>query len=495
MTVLSQDELTREDKRRIREREAQTRKLCRAAPRYRCRLDRLFAIAKSDRDRLVEAADRLHEGRDGCPRDEEQAIAILDHVVGPDPLSFGNAEIVASLARYLAARGQAADILRVAELGDVLWLLNSRYGARRPDRSAEERRAFVARGDVWRWLEERASAGIPREVMIDALLDPLSPRTDAPRAIALLEAQPYASEEWLRAARLLLSGGAIPVDAARAERLLVRAAPYQDGAAQLLVPILEQRLRSTDAAAHVGAVAQLASLAAKSTPAGAISRTVLAPVFIEQLGADNIAVRAAASDALTSYAELGTQSVAAPLLRWSSRALARGDEAEKAAAWRNLARLRRAGVAGADKAMAAAFARGGGLVAGGRFTASQVKSFVTVNDYPSRALREEVEGIVEIDVIFAPDGRALDAIVTRSAAPALDRMVVELALRRLRLRDIPALAGPSFEGRYVRVTLPPVQFRLIPCSTGAGLSPAVAGAMTVNAVCRMEQAADVVVSN
>lgn len=469
--------ITREDERVMRKREARLQKLCRAAPRYRDRLDRLFA--GHDTIMLAEIAERLHEGSGGCVRDEMLAIAILDRIVGPDPLRFGDAYRVALLGRYLKARGGADDLARAAELGAMLDLRGDYYrNDLRPEWSADQRRAFIARDDVWSWLDTpgRRAGGKQRRALLDALLDPLSPRRDAARAVELMEAQPNDSREWTRAARLLIDGSDVPADPARAEALLIRAADHDDEAAQLLAPLLGPRLNSADLHTRDAATAHLSRMAAKSTPGGALSRTLLLPYVVARLEADDAGLHIEAVHTLAGYAVHGTEGAVGPVLAWIDGALAHGAATEKTTAWSSLARLRARAVPGADAVMTKAIDRQGGLLAGGRLTTAQFRPFIGADDYPARALREKSEGVVEADAILAPDGRVLHVVITRSAAPIFDETVEKLALRRLRVRDV-----STFAGRYVRVTLPPIQFRLPACADGSTRAPQVAGAIPVDA--------------
>lgn len=61
------------------------------------------------------------------------------------------------------------------------------------------------------------------------------------------------------------------------------------------------------------------------------------------------------------------------------------------------------------------------------------KLWVTLNDYPTRALRERLEGKVKFKISVGVDGRPKDCTITRSSGLALfDDTTCQLVMRRAR---------------------------------------------------------------
>ncbi|GLT01361.1 hypothetical protein GCM10007897_27540 [Sphingobium jiangsuense] len=81
-------------------------------------------------------------------------------------------------------------------------------------------------------------------------------------------------------------------------------------------------------------------------------------------------------------------------------------------------------------------------------------SWVTSDDYPSRALREEREGTVGFRLDIGPDGRVTDCTVTSSSGHAdLDSEACRLLMRRARFRPAQDTGGnpvgDSYSSRFV----------------------------------------------
>lgn len=477
VTVVTVHELTPKEIRERQRRDRQLAALCRKAERYRGDLDKLLAAKGADEGSLPEVAWRLWEGEHGCRRDPALAIEVTRRVIDGRALTFAEVDTVAQLERFLDARGDPADLAERDELRRILWVRGDYYGVGDPALgSAEEKRAFIARDDIWVHIDSpgRRDGWKHRTILLEALLDPLSPRHDAMRAVAMIEAG-NDSRDWTRAGRLLLEGKQLPADPARAEALLVRAADYDDAARLLLLPVLAPRLDGADPAAAQAALARLQSWAAKPEPGGAVTRATLWPRLVARLAAPASDDQIAAARDLTQYAVLGAEGDRAPLLRWLDGALRRGGEAEKTASWASLGRLVMKQEPGAEAVMTAAYAREGGLLDGGALQVANFQPFISADDYPARALREESEGVVEAEAVIAPNGRVLHVVVTRSASPTLDEIVQRLVVRRFRLKD-----KPEFAGRYVRAKLPPIQFRLPSCMTETPRTPAVEAAILVD---------------
>lgn len=182
---------------------------------------------------------------------------------------------------------------------------------------------------------------------------------------------------------------------------------------------------------------------------------------------------------LTAIA-LRTPSAMRPLAPWIERSLESLDSNRKSAAWNNLSRLVRAGVPSANTILEQDIKRTGGVVEFGPLDLAKFfdRPFVNSNDYPSRALRERREGIVSIEILVSPDGRGINASVIKSSFPDLGAAVVKNSLRR-----ISGLTIPEHPGRYVRVKLPDVQFRISTCKDGEELTPKQQGALIVDGRC------------
>ncbi len=477
VTVITVHDLTPKEIRAMQRRDRQLVRLCRSAARHRGNLDKLLVAKGADSDTLSEVAWQLWDGEDGCRRDRALAINVTRRVIDGKALTFADVDTVAQLVLFLRSRGEPADMTELAELRRMMWVRGDYYGVGdSPTWSADEKRDFVARDDIWAFIDsaERREGWQHRAMLLEALLDPLSPRHDASRAVAMIE-QGNDSRDWTRAARLLLEGRQLPADPVRAEGLLVRAAEYDDAARLLLLPILAPRLDGADPVAAQAALKAMQAWASKTEAGGAATRALLWPRLVKQLSAPAPDGQIAAARDLTQYAVLGVEGDRAPLFRWLDTALRRGSDVEKTASWGNLGRLTMKQEPGAAEVMAAAYARAGGLLDGGALQPGNFQPFITADDYPARALRDESEGVVEAEAVIAPNGRVLHVVVTRSASPTLDEIVQRVVVRRFRLKD-----KPEFAGHYVRAKLPPIQFRLPSCTTDSARTPAVEAAILVD---------------
>lgn len=174
-------------------------------------------------------------------------------------------------------------------------------------------------------------------------------------------------------------------------------------------------------------------------------------------------IQSEAAARLATLGRQGTTGAVPPLLAWIDPRLASPDKAVADEAHGILKSLVMDGVGPARPLMDREFTRMGGLVEAGDWTPDPIKpvrleNYFTSNDYPTRALREEREGLVRADVVFGPDGRVfLVEIYGSSGSPDLDRAVQSILQRRMKR------AWPEWPGRYVRVKLPPIQFRITGC--------------------------------
>lgn len=474
VNVITQVTLTPKELRERRRRDAKIARLCRSALHRRDALASLGA----DADTLSKIAERLWHGELGCRKNPDLAITVLRFAIGGDPLGFDNLETVTLLARYLNDRADPADHAELLDLEGILWVRGNYYRFRRdnsePQWSREQKRAFVARDDIWTFLSSPRPNNGPRngEARFQALLDPLSPRYAPYEGIAIIE-KGFDSNQWMRGARLLLEGAKdLPPDPVRAEALLMRAAPDKDEARRLLAKTLAQRLASPDPAVRAAATTQFAPWSYAKEPGTTAIRATLLPALRAGLAATDSGEQRQAAYLLTQYALTDPGADHGTLLRWADATLRRSDADEKMAGWRSLVRLSDAGIAGADKIMAEGFKRAGGLVDRDTLRAEDMQRVVTSDDYPARARREKIEGVVETEAIFSPDGRVLQVIFANAPPPSLADEVRKVVARRLRLRPAP--------DRYVRAKLPPIQFRLPTCVTETERTPAVGGALLVD---------------
>lgn len=471
--------------REMREKRRRDVRLCRSAARHSADPGRLEAEPAT----LSRIAEHLWRGEGGCRKDPALAITVLRFAIGESALDVGDAPIVAQLAGYLKERADFRDWPEQNELRRILWVGGYFQSDLAPQWSETERRAFIARDDIWAYLSSPQPNGQFTEgVRLEALLDPLSPRYALHEGIAVIE-KGFDRDRWMRGARLLLEGGDVAPDPARAEVLLVRAAPYNDEAKLLLAATLTKRLASPDPGVRVAAAKQFAPWSYPDEPGTKAIRAVLLPALRAGLAATDPGERLQAAHLLTQYALTDPGADHGALLRWADAALRRGDSDEKSAGWRSLASLSDAGIAGVDKIIAEEFARAGGLIDGGTLKTADLTRIVTNDDYPARALREEREGVVESEAIIMPDGRARMVIVTGSSEKALGDEVRKLVMRRLRAKNLLPVAG-----RYVRVKLPPIQFRIHPCPNQRPITPAVEGALLVEGFCIPRPDMDVPIS-
>lgn len=76
-------------------------------------------------------------------------------------------------------------------------------------------------------------------------------------------------------------------------------------------------------------------------------------------------------------------------------------------------------------------------------------SWATSNDYPSRALREEREGVTGFRVTVGPDGKVADCSVTSSSgSPDLDQATCDNVRRRARFQPATDGEGNPTSGSY-----------------------------------------------
>lgn len=143
-----------------------------------------------------------------------------------------------------------------------------------------------------------------------------------------------------------------------------------------------------------------------------------------------------------------------------------------------------ANIAGTNALVVAAAAPTGGIIDGGKLDAANLKQIIVGDDYPARAIREELEGLVEGEIIVSPEGRVIDVTIDRSFAPYFNDLIRKTMARRLRAHNL-----PQHGEHFIRFRLPTIQFRMPRCEQSAPVTPAVEGALVVDAppYCRRAQ--------
>jgi periplasmic protein TonB len=77
-------------------------------------------------------------------------------------------------------------------------------------------------------------------------------------------------------------------------------------------------------------------------------------------------------------------------------------------------------------------------------------SWVTSDDYPSRALQQEREGTAGFRLIISPDGRPTDCEITSSSGHSdLDSATCKALMRRARFNPALDASGKAVESKYV----------------------------------------------
>lgn len=463
------------DAKAAREADEAVRDFCRKAARAKGRVDKVLPIKRTDENDIANLARLLLDGSKGCPRDPDLAVALLELLIAGRSDFAVETGLLGDLRRALISRGRPNDLLRAEELNRVLWV---RWIGTSPNWGEAERRAFIARDDVWAFVTD-PSRDTPRsrELRIEAWLDPLSPRFDPARGVdALVRGGP---DDQRRAAQILLAGEGVPPDPERAERVLLAAAARDDAALAMLLDRIEPRLAGPVTPDREYLLMELWRIAQRSIKDPAL-RERLVRIFTPRLGAADPASQRFAATVLAALYRQGTESAAPALLDWIDRSLTGQDAASQRAAMVELARLVMAGSAPARILLDREFARSGGLVEAGAWTPDPERPvpferILTGDDYPLRAARSGTQGVVQARAVIGPDRRVLLVEIVGSPDAVLSETVVKLVMRRLRR------SYPDHPGRYVRVTLPPIQFRVIGCDKDKALPEVLPGAVLVEA--------------
>ncbi len=476
ITVITKESI-KEDRMRKRQEQA----FCRKAQKAKGQLAKLGSLKKVSFDQRYDYSYLLERGEDGCPKDLDLAIALAETLVADQSPWLASDSYIGRLHDLLRVRNLPADRSRADELHRFAWLRGNYSISGPPPWTIEERRAFVARDDVWVEVSKAVDGGSAKFTLhLEAVLDPLSPHYNPATAVDLLQ-RSSSTDSWVRAARMLLDGRLVPADQPRAEAILWRAAMQSDDAVLMLIDLHQSELVSKDPTVRQLFLAKLLPFADRTSPRSAAVRERIAPYYLPGLTNPDPQVQIASARLLTKWAGQGTQSVLPPLLAWIEPRLVSTESATANEARALLRQLVESGVTAAQPVMNREYARLGGLVQGGDWTPDPAKpvkfqNYITPNDYPTRAMREERTGVVRATAVFGPNGRVfLIEITGSSGSPDLDQAVRSILTRRMRR------LWPENPGRYVRVKLPPIQFR-ISDDDGKFETPPLEGAVQVDGV-------------
>lgn len=467
---------------------------------------------------LGRIAENLWYGDPKCPQHREQALRIVEYIVGPEPLKKPG--YAGKLAIYLAALRGPDVSEKVNELLAFHWIGTRDGNVQSPEWDDAEWLAFTTRDDVWAFLTDPAklewrNPGASR-LVVTAYLDPRSSKHDPVKALPFVESS-HDFDLKLRTAQSLLDGQQTADIMARAEPLLWSIANYSEPSRNRLISILAPRFGASRGADRGALAEQLLSLGLNDGDAAESARGLLVLEYRPLLAANEAKSRELATKRLQSIAEKTGEAAAGArraLIDLEAKPLQSKDRATAFAAadrlralvfkygdaaWAALApwlevQLRKNG-SERDKALdllvnlggwndpkprallAGYLARNGGLVEGGLLNEANGKiDIISPNDYPSRAVREDREGLVTLSLIFGPNGRLFDAVALGSPDPVLAEVVRAAAIRRF--RNI-KFAGK--EGRFVRATMPTVQFRIAGCDQSFPLTPELPGVIVVTA--------------
>lgn len=473
--------ITKKSIRQDRIRKRQEQAFCRKAQKAKGQIFRLGSLKQISFDRRYDYSYLLERGEDGCPKDLDLAVTLAETLVADQSLWIAPDGYMGRLHDVLLIRNLPADRERADELHRFVWLRGGYSISGTPNWSVEDRRRFAARDEVWTEVSKALDSPSNRySLHLETVLDPLSPRYNPATAVDLLE-RSTSPDDWFKAARMLLDRRQVPADRQRAERLLWRSAPHTDDAALMLFDLHQTELASNDSAARQALLMKLTPIVDRNPPRRVALLERATPFYVPGLTNPDPQIQSATAKLLANFARQGTQNALPPLLGWIEPRLVSTDAATVQEARALLRMLVEAGVPAANPMMYAEYARHGGLVQGGAWTPDPAKpaafsNYFTPNDYPVRAMREERSGVVRASAVFGPDGRVfLIEITGSSGSPDLDQAVRSTLTRRMRRSWL------EHPNRFVRVMLPPIQFRLNDCDANVPQQPAVDGAVLVDA--------------
>jgi len=454
-------------------------KFCRRVKSSKGQIARLLPLKEAEQGREEELAMLVRHGESGCPSNIDLAIALVESHLSIGEVMRGSGRLLFAEAAWRRDRGTPADLERAEEIARMIWLRDgTTYAGLQPRWSGRERADFLTRTDVWPLLVDPAVTQVRLlSLRREMLLDPETSRFDPVRAVDEL-AKSNLAEDKLQAAKLLLAGKVVPADPARAEELLTEVAKYDDKGLAQLLDRLAPRMGDAAGAERPALTARLRTV---SAPRDADLKSRLAALVQPGLAARDFKTQTDSAWLLSNLMQVGDQAQNDALLGWIENALKSRQELPGKEARSILGWLVTQGFAPARVILDRDILRTGGLVEAGDWTPDPVKptpmeKVILSHDYPTRALREERTGVVRAAAVFDPNGKVLLVeVLTSSGSPDLDRTVQATLQRRMRR------AWPEWPGRYVRVKLPPVQFRISGCDDEPP-TPAIEGAVLVDGV-------------
>ncbi len=476
ITVITEEELKkhRQDMRR------KWSPKCRQVWKKRRKLDKIIAAERFSLQTLSGLAYRFRHGDHGCRKSLTLALEVMERAVGPNPLAVRNFTELKKLIELHRIVGRPDSPKKIRELKRFLWLRDHLDSSEsKPFGSKAEQRTFIARDDIWAYLmtQNRQSNRLSYH-LAEAYLDPMSARFEPAAGIEMAE-QSWDLKIKVKAAQMLINGEHIAKDNDRAEALLLPATTSSDEARILFLLLVSPKLESSDVTLRDDTANALFQISNGPSSSAEAVRMLLVQYYQDRIHSKSNDASIDSANRLTAIA-VRTRSAMVPLTPWIERSLESLDSNRKSAAWNNLSRLVRAGVPSAKVMLEQDIKRTGGVVEFGPMDLTKFfdRPFVNSNDYPSRALREGREGIVSIEILVSPHGRGIDASIIKSSFPDLGAAVVKNSLRR-----ISGLTIPEHPGRYVRVKLPEVQFRISACNDDDELTEKQLDALIVDASC------------
>jgi hypothetical protein len=487
---IAPDVVTKEDMRRWKQ---QRKALCRKGARLRHAPQRIVLSTEfngNDRNRL---ADLYWTGED-CRKDPVKAIALLDLIVGTNPAAPIDLNALQGLIAYHSEYDPQKSSSRIMGLKRMLWM-HGDFSGDDTELGWDDmgKRAFVLSDLIWAWSEDSEAKGWRINytiilIKMQALLDPTSLRFDFEKGVTYAIRE-HNVDHMYAAAMMLEEGKLVPRNMARAADLLWRSRSHSQAHA-LLVKRTTPLLDDPDAAVRAKAFADMKDLATQHTPTGVAASDAMIIAFSKQLKT------AVAGDALNAQQELntlvlkGSTKAKAVLIPHITNQLRSGTVEQQNAARISLSTILRSGDKSVQPVLDEDIKRANGILAeqikktGGLIdlkTNEALQFSMTDDDYLTRAMRNEENGLVSVTVILGPDGRPIKVEQATGASPTLASEVANRALRRARIK--PA-RRKEFEGRYVRVRLPDVFFRLAACNAGDVLAEPPANAIVVTSICR-----------
>ncbi len=393
------------------------RKFCRKTWRERDAFLAKVAQREIDASEILATVQAFQFGERGCQRRPEFATQVLDTAVG-NPVTYEADQHLLHLTANWAVSGSLtpkAGQARIAELEHAFWLMAGVRANEGVPWPVAEQKQFLAQSANWQYAMTHLDRNDePTRLAVAMLWDKDSPTFDPQYAVTVVE-QSHSPLVVARTAKELLTGKIIPRNELRARRLLESMRLNFDFPEAIEAHYLLQKLKFDDLR-HPDFALRDAAL-----------RVMQAKGEV-----DEIAMMRVVNAAPTGISE--------PIPSLAERAKA-GGMLELAALPPSLT-LR--------------------------------DGFITPDDYPSSARRNEEDGLIATWVVFRPDGEP-GWLQLAGGTPALRAELARILYRR-RFRNF-KLAG--YAGRYVRAPLVSVWFRLSAECEGEGPPPIAVDGVTI----------------